>query len=139
MIKTEIEQENQPAEQTESVEANQEVAPTNPSSALWQLSVITLAVLLIVGFGAYLISTKTGTSSYLPVARNVDNLPALPLVTNTTSGVSSASTTTSSLSASSYNLQNNIPSGQGSPKTNAVQSTGSALSTGQTVNTSNPY
>ena len=138
MIKTEIESDNTDLI-NEPVEANNEPANVSITSPARSLAYSIALFVLLLGVSTYLVNANnTSSKASLPTARNLGNVSALPLITNSLSSTQNGSTVPS-LSASGINLQNNLPSGQGSPKTNSLQSTGNSLSTGQTINTTFPY
>ena len=133
MIKTEIESDEADVI-PELVEADQ--TPVNVPSR--QLAIGAIVIVLVIAAATFLVYAKNNSSPSMPAARDLGNVSALPLIAGSASSNQNGPNATS-LSASDINLQNNLPSGQGSPKTNSLQSTGNSLSTGQSINSAVPF
>lgn len=141
MIKTEI-------ESSEEVKTapNISVSPITKKQFIVFTIVICACLLAVIG---YLLSGTTSGSVPKAKTSNLGSVPALPLAGSSSVSVSPAGSNPSSdsqsssnlnnLNASSINLQNNVPSGQGSAQSSSLQSTGQAQSTGQSINTTQPY
>lgn len=137
MIKTEVAADDNQKSATKVGKAESETGTARTDSSDWIFALVAVFVGLVV-LASYLLIANSNSSPQIMPARNIGNLPALPLITS--NGLDSGTAgTASSLNPSSYNLQNNLPSGQGSPKANSLQSTGNSLSTGQSINTAQPY
>ncbi len=137
MIKTEVESDDTNSVNSPDEAAQEDFTPTLDSSSR-SLAIGSILIVLVLAFASYLVLANKSSKPNLPIARNLGYVTALPLGSNKASSSQSASTL-NSLSASGINLQDNLPSGQGSPKTNSLQSAGNTLSTGQSINTSVPF
>lgn len=150
MIKSEIADDAKPKKQKKKQHAKKQqpvFEPMLPGPRQYIFGV-TIALLCLLGVVAYLLA-RPSTVPERAAARNVGDVPALPLANSSSLNVSNArpnsssdkqsSTNLSGLSAQSINLQNNVPAGQSTAQTNSLQSTGSALSTGQSINSNQPY
>jgi hypothetical protein len=101
--------------------------------------IVAVVIAGLLAFGSYIAVNNNSIGKAPSNSGQVgSNTPlTLPLTVNGSDSQSSA--VGSSLSSSAINLQNNVTGKQNGPKASSLQSTGSALNTGQTINTSLPY
>ncbi len=99
------------------------------------MAVVTAGVL---AFGSY-VAVNNNSIGSAPNDTNQSSGQPLTLPLSVSSGSSQSSAVGSGLSASAVNLQDNVGGSAGKPKTSSLQSGGTGLYTGQTINPNLPY